>query len=194
MRFLELWLRTEAAIHRGISDPDLVSKPDKLRSMLNHYSVQRNFPGLDRNIASEIAVRLHEVADGGLTPVASVEAMVAWFKARFDRHNLSAASKLLWMRYRHPHVIIDTQAFNALQKGFNRSFDKHNYGEFFAVWNEEYAKHADAVRKASLGLVALPRNYTAAFSVGDAELNDLVSQRWFQARVFDVYLWEIGKS
>ena len=195
MRFLDLWLRTEEAIYKGMSDPDLPSKPDQLRKMLSHYSVQRNFPGLaDDKVAIKIATFLSKVSESDLPPVEGVNALVAWFKDTIGRHNLSAASKLLWMRHRHPVVIIDTQAVNALQDGLNRAFDKHNYAEFFAVWNEEYAKRADAIQNASVGLVALPRKYTAAFDLDDEKLKDLVSQRWFQARVFDLYLWEIGKS
>lgn len=195
MRFLELWLRTEEPIHRGMIDPQLASMPDNLTKMLSHYSVQRNFPELENgNKNRTITLLLLEVVEKALPPVEAVQELTAALQNVFSKRNLSAASKLLWMRFRYPFVIVDRQAVNALQKGLNRSFDKSNYGEFFAVWNEEYAKRADAIQNASVGLVALPKKYTAAFALDDAKLKDLVSQRWFQARVFDIYLWEIGKS
>ena len=196
-RFLDLWLREEAEIFRGMNDLGPVTEPAKLRKMLKHYSIQRNFRGLaDDAAAIKVAHMLCEVVASNLPPVASVEQLAARFKKEeeFRQRNLSAASKLLWMRCRHPYVIFDKQAVNALKDVLGHSFDKSSYGGFYAAWNEEYSKYAGAIESAALGLVALPRKYTAAFELDDAELTELVAQAWFQARVFDLYLWEIGKS
>ena len=194
-RFLDLWVRQEAEIYQGMNDHWPVTDPAQLRKMLKHYSIQRNFPSLaDDGAASKVVRMLCDVVASAGPPVASVERLAAVFKDAFGQRNLSAASKLLWMRCRHPIVIFDKQAVNALQSVLGHSFDKSSYGGFYAAWNEEYSKYAGAIESAALGLVALPRTYTAAFGLDDAELTELVTQAWFQARVFDLYLWEIGKS
>ncbi len=43
-----------------------------------------------------------------------------------------------------------------------------------------------------MGLVNLPRKYTAAFTLTDDDLTEIADSEWFIERVFDIYLWEIG--
>ena len=186
-KFLDLW-RDEEPLHK-----DMQGAPSakQIRAGLKHFKVARTFKGLSDDVAEQISADLVEVSDrreGNY--IEKVTSLARRFKKDFDQFNLSAASKLLWLRNRRPYLIYDARAVRALRRLGNKSTD--NYTSYCEAWQEEYEKRSEEVSLAANGLVSLPRKYTAAFLLEDRQITDLVQAKWFRERVFDIYLWEIG--
>lgn len=187
-RFLELWERYEKSLHS-----DMLGTPsaDQIRGVLKHYRVARNFKGLSDEVAEKISEDLLEVSDGEGSYSDKVMSLAGRFKENVGQFNLSAASKLLWLRNRRPYLIYDKRAATAIRL-LGSEIEIGNYKSYFEAWESEYEKQSNEISLAAHGLVNLPRKYTAAFSLTDDQLTELVQKDWFIARVFDVYLWELG--
>ncbi len=191
-RFLELWERVEKPLHEAMSG---TLSSDQIRHALKNYRVSRNFknisvPGVAETIAENLLVVSEGCAGDFQTAVTSLADL---FKRSFDQFNLSAASKLLWLRNRSPYLIYDSRAVTALHRLGNK-FNKADYRSYANVWKGEYEKRSGDISLAAQGLVNVPRKYTAAFSLTDNQLAELVHSKWFLERVFDIYLWEIGSA
>jgi hypothetical protein len=188
-RFLELWEKDEKALHK-----DMKGTPSayQIRKVLNHYRVARNFKGLSGE-AHKISKDLLEVSDGEGDYADKVTMLAKRFKKSFGQFNLSAASKLLWLRHQSPYRIYDARAIKGLRR--LTKFDKADYRSYCEAWKREYEPRSSEISRAASGLVHLmPRKYTAAPLLTDAQLLTLVGAQWFRERVFDIYLWEIGSA
>jgi hypothetical protein len=63
-----------------------------------HFRVARTFKGLSDATAEQISEYLIETSNGEGTCSDKVTSLAQCFKERFGQFNLSAASKLLWLR------------------------------------------------------------------------------------------------
>jgi len=185
-RFLELWEKDEESLH---SDMQGTPSADQIRRVLKHYRVARNFKGLSDAKAKQISKDLVEVSDGEGSYSDKVMSLATRFEKQFDQFNLSAASKLLWLRHKSPYLIFDKRASDALRHLEHKISDYKSYCD---AWGREYEKRRSALALAAHGLINLPRAYTRDPSLTDDQLTELVRKDWFMARVFDIYLWEIG--
>lgn len=186
-KFLDLW-REEAPLHEAMQG---TPSADQVWRALKHFKVARTFKGLSTDGCKQISRYLVEVSnarDG--SPSDTVTKLADRFKKRFDQFNLSAASKLLWLRKRSPYLIYDKRAVTALRRLGNKKLD--SYASYCDAWQREYRERSSAISAAASGLIELPRAYTAVFSMTDSELSELVHESWFCERVFDIYLWENG--
>ena len=193
LKYLLLWERAEHSLHEAIKENP---SSDDLRRAMRHFGVARNFKDISDNAnADSVITALKDVGtDAALSPNEKVERLAAAFKVRFNHSNLSAASKLLWLRYRHPHIIFDARANSAL-KLLNPEFDGRNrdYAEYASAWRTEFNKCHPEVCSAVEQLSGLqpslqpfmPAGYESTKSIDPREF-------WFVERVFDIYLWELG--
>ena len=98
---------------------------------------------------------------------------------RYGRKLISAASKILWMRFQSPVLIYDSLACEWL--------NEYDYPAFYGRWREEYKKVASKVENASRSLVNV-KQFTLAAGMGDQELGRVVGANWFHERVFDHWI------
>lgn len=189
LRFLLQWLRSEKALHSALVRE---ASADTIRESLAYFQVARGFPGIHRaNQAQFIAHSLLKAeSHAGLSPSQRVVFLAEQFQGRFGRFNLSAASKLLWLRKRRPYVLLDARAKDALVS-LGKRFDPRNYAQYVDAWREAYAEVSPTIAQASASLVALP-DVASSVAISGPALGRLVSQPWFHERVFDTYLWERG--
>jgi hypothetical protein len=188
-RYLELWERAEKPLYRALSG---VHSAAQIRDALKYYNVARNFKGLkEDSVAENISKKLLEIDGYKGSYSDKVEKLAESFKVSCGQYNLSAASKLLWLRNRSPYLIYDSRAVTALNRLGNK-LKNADYISYCEVWLREYKKRNDEISLAAHKLVNLPRKYTAAFSLTDNDLIEIVHSKWFVERVFDIYLWEIG--
>jgi hypothetical protein len=193
-RFLRQWEKREKSLYTEIS-----SEPtnESIVEALSYFQVARNFKGLskDNNVAGKIRTALIKVrSDSSLSePIENVEALTASIKADFDRYNLSASSKLLWLSFRDPFVIYDNRAIKALKQKTKHKTITNNYKDFVEAWRSEYVTHEKAIeaaiKKLPNGRAFMPRTLLT-----DSELIGLSKEKWFKERVFDIFLWEIGRE
>jgi hypothetical protein len=184
--FLSFGRENEKSLHNEMQG---MPSAGQIRRVLNHYRVARNFKGLSDEFAEQISRDLVEVSDDKGSHSDKVMSLAERFQKNFDQLNLSAASKLLWLRKRNSYLIFDKRAADALGRLGKKISD---YNSHCVAWQEEYQKRCGEITLAARGLVSLPRRYTRDPSLTDEELTELVNKDWFRARVFDIYLWEIG--
>ena len=157
-----------------------------------YFQVARTFAGLASDEAAQAVVdALRDVdVDSALAPEAKVPALASRFRERFNQFNVSAASKLFWLKHKLPYVIYDSRAVNAL-RDLGCAFENANYAQYCRCWREQYAQRQDAIKKAASRLHEV-RAFLPSWHGSDEELNSLAKQPWFLERVFDIYLWEMG--
>jgi len=84
---------------------------------------------------------------------------------------LSAATKLLWLIYRDPVILYDSQVRASL------GVRAGDYAAYVRRWHALYSRHAVEIRSAA-SRIRIP---------------GVPSEReWFRRRVFDIYLWAEG--
>ncbi len=189
LRFLLQWEGKEKVLHR-----DLVRalSPISVRASLAHFQVARNFPGIKRERRAQFVVRslVSAESQSNLSPSQRVNFLAERLSQQFDRFNLSAASKLLWLRHRRPYVIFDARAQNALRR-LGSEFDQGDYAQYVKAWRARYAEAKACISVACSALATLP-GVVPSLPSAERSLSRLVSEQWFQERVFDLYLWERG--
>ena len=95
------WETHERALHQEIS-----RKPsaEAIRKSLSYFKVARVFPRLERkaDLAESALIRSSKGLNEG-NVVKRVADLTNEFFFTFNKKNLSAASKLLWLRCQHPY-------------------------------------------------------------------------------------------
>ena len=186
--FLIQWEQQEHALHKQIADnPSL----QQIRSALGYFQAARTFKGLGSDeVAQGVAEALRQVdASSGLSPEAKVTTLASRFMEGFDRFNLSAASKLFWLKHKRPYIIYDSRAVIAL-RNVGCKFENGNYSDYCRCWRNQYSRVEEAVKKAAARLGEV-RAFLPWYQT-EAQLTGLASQPWFLERVFDTYLWGKG--
>ena len=188
-RWLSIYINTDRRWIQALSTGSVDEKAEAIRQAAHAFSISRNFPKCELDGAAK-HVRTVEQLDatnpdefGG-----DVSAMVLDLERRFveshqsTRMMLSAASKLLWIRYPGRSVIIDNHAAKVL--GFT-AVNQSMYREYVLKWQQRYAdvkskivEAVDALLKED-GLVPV-------------EITADLSTEWFRQRAFDLYLWQTG--
>lgn len=99
---------------------------------------------------------------------------------------LSLTSKFLWIKFKSPIVIYDSQAKKAL------NFKDNDYKSYFDCWTQEFHNNKDKIQSALKSLHRM-HNYTVNTMIGTRQyIQRLTQEKWFHERVFDYYLWMIG--
>ena len=122
-------------------------------------------------------------------PVSFVNEVASSIAEQYGGRNvLSLTTKFLWLKYKNPIVIFDSQARKAL--GMSTS----DYGAYYAKWQKEFEKYLSQIQLVSS---ALPKHHRYAMDQqqGTPEyISTVCNEQWFHERVFDNYLWQTGKT
>jgi hypothetical protein len=193
--YLNQWLKNDRAYRSAIlkKSPSLV-----LRGIADAAS----FYGIARNLPTKFDVKAGKQRYEPLLPILNskpsnklTNATVLQFVSNVreaisaqygDQGTLSAATKLLWLMYRTPVIIYDSQARDALG---TRAGDLETY---YACWRSAFRSHTKAIAAACLVLPGASAYCIDPWTATPAYIERHASQRWFQERVFDVYLWHMG--
>ncbi len=191
-RFLRQWEKREASLYKAIS-----SAPDDatISKALAYFQVSRNFAGIKEkpeNLGKIRSALVLVKQDDTLTSEAEkVTALAEALEREFNKFNLSAATKLLWLSYRAPYIVHDKRAVTALSKRFKHKFDSRLYAEYAGAWRSEFDKIASNIEPAIASL-SKGRDFMPKTSLTEIDIADLAKQQWFKERVFDIFLWEVG--
>jgi len=101
--FLLQWKRKEERFYNAISNEP---SPEVLRSALSFFIIARNFRNIkkDSKVAQGIIEMLLDADKRkNLSAQEKVSFLAAQFKTKFGKNNISAASKLLWLRQSRSH-------------------------------------------------------------------------------------------
>lgn len=188
MRYLLLWEQSERPISRMLAASWL---PESLRKAMHHFRISRSFTGIGDHLAAKTVLTAVHAADGP-DPASNVHALAESFRRDFGSFNLSAASKLLWWKHRHPYLIYDARAVAALKR-FGYRLTSRDYAEYAKSWLSAYLDMEREVDDAAASLVGL-HPFLEAWHPASDSISRLASEKWFKERVFDMALWEHGAS
>ena len=193
--YLNDWCRYDSRFVDGLSPSK--GQVDRLRCISEaviYYGVARTLREIDEPNRLGTALTALDRVTGPIA-VDAVDSIVCGlaeaFQSAYGRYAISAASKLLWIRYRSPVVIYDSQAIACLNKTVSGNLREGEYKPYRQEWLRQFAEREESIRSACAELCRV-KDFSLAHAMSDAELMELVSSRWFQERVFDKYLWSGG--
>jgi hypothetical protein len=111
--------------------------------------------------------------DGSRDPVEAVLDLTRDLQNKYQKHLLSASSKILWALWGRDILIYDTRAFVALQQR-SPQLRPRDYQGYCLAWVSMFAECADEIAK-------------------ECARQGACGERWFHERVFDSYLWRSAK-
>jgi len=192
IKYANQWELKEKPLHESLSGKSI---PDEMISKsLQHFKVGRTFKGLgDKGSKTFIAKALIEVSK--CTTINNypdrVNSLAKLLAKKFGTHNISAASKLLWLRKRYPVLIIDKWAKKSLMdRGLPRTADYEQYSQ---AWRAEFKSNEKAIQNACKKLKGA-KEFSAFWEKIDREVIEIANASWFQERVFDMHLLYLGKN
>ncbi|WP_312769068.1 hypothetical protein [Pseudoxanthomonas mexicana] len=185
MRYLLLWHQSESVMVDGFASNPVAT----LRSAMHGFRVARSFAGLaDEQRAKFVVEAVLSMRSN--VAAKNVLGLAEKFEKEFERRNLSAASKLLWIRDRSPYLIYDSRALRALKR-YPVRVKNADYESYEVAWRSSYDEHKVEINKSVESLVNL-QPYVQHWHPTKDSLRRLVRKPWFKERVFDIALWENG--
>jgi hypothetical protein len=193
--YAKYWATSERQFVTDFSSSDPSRQLLALQRSGGYFKIARSFPlsydveaGLPR--LSPVLATINSIAAGAVTDT-TIGSVIKSLRhelgrAYGGRDLLSAATKFLWLRFPRVVIIFDSQARLALQT------PSGDYDRYLARWRSQYAKHeTEIVRCCSeLASSAAPMSSDVAI---DQEVRQLAGEPWFQRRVYDIYLWKVGR-
>ncbi len=105
-----------------------------------------------------------------------------------NRGLLSLTTKFLWLKFKSPILIYDSQARIAVE---SRDGDLAGY---YKNWLIEFENYKDEIQRVCLKL-SQHNLYAVDQSIATKEyINKISTNKWFHERVFDIYLWSKGNN
>lgn len=195
LHYLNQWLDKDSHFFEALGSGDESRQLTALKNAGDFYRVARNLP--TKHEVEKNVVRYKPVLDvlNGIqeTDLDSDNLNTLILRANGaisanygGRETLSLTTKFMWLKFRSPVKIYDSQARTAL------GTKTGDIAEFNAVWTESFYEHLADIQSSCERLVQV-RNYSIDPKVATPRfIEALSSQAWFQERVFDVYLWNLG--
>jgi hypothetical protein len=188
LRFFDRWIRDEAILHTSLQGGSPEEQRLAIGRTVTHFRVVRSLkrsaeealgvPRFEPVRECLATVTVQEVSDDEFVAVTTEVARA--IASRYGGHSfLSLASKILWMKYRHPFVIYDSIVRAALG---TRSADYHTY---VVAWHEQYSLHEGAIRRACAGLASSRHPLRTRLNVPAQAITPIASEEWFRRRVMD---------
>lgn len=192
MKFANQWTTREQILHQELSQKTIST--ESVAKALHYFQVARTFDGLKNEDNRTLIVKNLLEHSKYLTKNnfhEKVQELAESFKEQFGKTNLSAASKLLWLRKKSPVLIFDKWAKLALESLEQKKIG--GYSDYSEVWNRNYYLHQNKIKDAAANFINV-RQYSALWDKSTSECQDIVLSDWFLERVFDMYLLSHGKS
>jgi hypothetical protein len=197
LHYLNIWLKTDMNCCAGLINIDKIKRLDTLKQATEAYKVHRTLPtkydvsnGFQRY---EPLLKVLDSIDVSSFPVNSKDTVEKMLKIESqiskkygDRGVLSLTTKLLWLKFKSPIRMYDSQARKALNTPNN------DLSAFYKAWDQEFAKHKTDITKACANLVNVRQYSVNPELATELKVKHWSSQKWFKERVFDMYLWEKG--
>ena len=192
MKFVNQWTSKERDLHITLSKRTIPE--DAIAKSLHYFQVARTFKNLEERenrafIAEQIIEFSRHLTQKNFHE--KVEGLSKQFENKFKSKNLSAASKLLWLRRKSPVLIFDKWAKLSLEKMEQKKIV--GYEEYSVLWRKHYCSHRHEINSAAHGLIEV-KEYSGLWNAVDSEFKETILSDWFSERVFDMYLLFHGKN
>ncbi|WP_129591359.1 hypothetical protein [Salinicola tamaricis] len=191
LMYLNDWYWWDKPFSERIGGPDKDDSLEAFHGAAKYYKVTRNFSGLknEKRLATAEALVLDVKGPISANEACeTVRALAASFQEKYGKNAISAASKLLWLRFKSPIIIFDGRAVAWLRANKYKVPYGASYDTYCEKWLLAFDRHEERIREACEGLINV-KQYSLVAEENHGELEGLVRQRWFLERVFDKYLW-----
>lgn len=194
LQFLNQWLEKEKSYCEMLASPDMDTQRLALAKAGGHFRVARNLPTKFEKEKgfSRYQPVLEVLSDIDEVSVSNIADLVNQTRERISGHYggrnvLSLTTKFLWLKFKSPVRIYDKQARIALQS------EEGDYTAFDNAFSEQYSACEEHIVEACSKLKNI-LSYSVGPKMGQDEIENIVSKRWFRERVFDIYLWNQGNA
>ena len=189
LRFLDQWFLQEKPLFDGLREGSNEAKLNTLKKAATYFSIARNFPArFDDGRGLRRFEPVVDILDNTKDPMgASVNAVDSLQKSLSaiygGRKLISAASKLLWLKYRDGVIIYDLKARETL------GLKKDDYRVYCSAWKNAYTEHQGLIRNVCATLTKAQGFALCGVEVSSDEIKKATTSQWFYERVLDTYLW-----
>ncbi|NKF49016.1 hypothetical protein G3R49_00305 [Shewanella sp. WXL01] len=188
-QYLNDWMYWDKPFCERVASKDANVAREGYLHAAKYYKVVRNFGRIDepqrlyylQQMLDSVELPRQETAADLVTELAKQ------CEAVYGTYAVSAASKLLWLKYKSPVIIYDSRALSWLKKQGHKLVPS-DYRNYCDAWLTEFDKVSPTIAQCSTELVEVKR-FTHASELTDTEIAKLTSQVWFHERVFDKCLW-----
>ncbi|MGH7928213.1 MAG: hypothetical protein ACREQV_10485, partial [Candidatus Binatia bacterium] len=191
-RYLDKWILEEKPIYVALLATIPASQRIALGRAVTYFRVVRN---LRRSSEEKLGVPRFEPLRQCLDAitredvsnerfVATTIALARMIASQYGGKNyISLASKLLWMRFRHPVVIYDSRVQTALCTPVG------DYHAYVKSWHECYTVKETAIRSACESLTGSLPTLKCGTTITEDQVRQIADQEWFRRRVMDMFIW-----
>jgi hypothetical protein len=193
LQFLNQWLGREESYCESLGSYDTETQRQGLVAAGGYFKVARNLPtkhdvenGLLRyQPVLDIINSIDTINEDNVVDI--VNSTKSLISEKYGGRNvLSLTSKFLWLKFKSPVRIYDSQARIALDTS-------DNYSEFYSAFTARLTKSQDEINQACLNLVDALQ-YSINPSLDKRLALSLVTTAWFKERVLDMCLWNEGNA
>lgn len=192
MKYLNQWLQREIEFYEDISGN--YPSTESISKSLHFFKVARSFRGLSDVGAKEYVIDALLDNSKRLTInnyTQKVMALAECFSDRFGTTNISAASKLMWLRKRSPIIIYDSLARKALEN--EGLAPRAKYPEYCEFWLDKFLSAEKSIIVSCNRLLEV-KDFCSLWDVNKMESREIVQSQWFHERVFDMSLLYRAKN
>jgi len=192
--YLNQWLEHDMGFCDALAKGNRSKKLDTLRKAANFYRVARNLPSKYEGDLKRYELVLDIIdslkpADFKKDPIEEIYKIKDKISDKYGKRGvLSLTTKFLWIKFKEPILIYDSQASMAL------GIKSEGLSSYYKKWREEFKDNKTAIVDACSKLPDMYK-YAANQETGTKEyIDEIASATWFHERVFDAYLWHKGKN
>ena len=194
LQYLNQWLERDKKYHNALVKGSRDEKLNLLREASVFYRVARNLPrkyDIDKSLRrlEPILEKIDPLKASNFkeNPEAEINKISNQISAVYGGSSvLSLTTKFLWLKFKNPILIYDSQARSALG---SKNGDLHS---FYAKWRSAYSIKQDEIKSTCEKLSNLSLYTVNPDLATSSYINKISSEDWFHERVFDIYLWNKG--
>lgn len=192
---LERWWLRERPLHIALQSPSRQAQRLALREAASYFTVVRSLrrsfdEGRGMPRLEPLRQCLSRISPAHASEGRFVEATIATARAIASRYGgqnyLSAASKLLWLRFLHPFIIYDSVVRESL------GTPRGDYLAYVAAWERRYLTHEDAIASACTRLSRASLTFQPPTGLSETSVKRPLRETWFRRRILDLVIWNGG--
>ena len=193
LSYLNDWIQFDEEYISSIRSSEFSQRVESLNRIAIAYRVARTLPKKhEQNERLFEATKYLDSIDNIINecPIETVEEYTRRLKNKYKVNAQSAASKFLWMKFKSPIIIYDSQAVNWLRKrGFKNN---SSYKDFYTNWTTAFEEYQIEIENVCCNLQSV-LDYCIDPKINTDKINSATKSKWFQERIFDKILWSQGR-
>ena len=198
LNYLNQWLRHDKLCYEILNDIVEGDKLDTLKKAAGHYKVARSLTlndekKADTNRYQPVLDQLNDISHQDLKEnvVGYTNRIVGNLEDAYGKKLLSATTKFLWLKFRSPNYMYDSQAFDTLRER-SKALKVRDLEAFRQAWDLSYNECEADIKQACKKLIDV-RLYAFDPIIEDEYFEKIVQEEWFYHRVHDLYLQDRSK-